>query len=196
MKELRSLKRDVFVISVGEASAGKSLLSDTRLEFMAFHMGRISAHGLGQHKCSKCKLLFSAENALERHKENCVTDWKEQTSTGQSNTTSNDECGRMPYPAGNYLCYPMDRHPWLRFSPTKTVVSTFPDSGDLYDLDLYMYGRRLPVVQQTCFLGMFLDHRLTKIPQLRELKTACLRWMSLIRRLSHVSWSADQTLLL
>ncbi|XP_042217821.1 putative zinc finger protein 286B isoform X2 [Homarus americanus] len=159
-----------------------------------YHMRK--AHGLGQHKCSKCKLLFSAENALERHKENCVTDWKEQTSTGQSNTTSNDECGRMPYPAGNYLCYPMDRHPWLRFSPTKTVVSTFPDSGDLYDLDLYMYGRRLPVVQQTCFLGMFLDHRLTKIPQLRELKTACLRWMSLIRRLSHVSWSADQTLLL
>ncbi|XP_042217830.1 uncharacterized protein LOC121863279 isoform X3 [Homarus americanus] len=64
----------------------------------SFHEGVAvtkKAHGLGQHKCSKCKLLFSAENALERHKENCVTDWKEQTSTGQSNTTSNDESEKL-----------------------------------------------------------------------------------------------------
>nr|XP_053641576.1 zinc finger protein 845-like [Cherax quadricarinatus]XP_053641577.1 zinc finger protein 845-like [Cherax quadricarinatus] len=37
-----------------------------------YHMRKV--HGFAQHKCLKCKLLFSAEDALEKHKNVCVTD--------------------------------------------------------------------------------------------------------------------------
>lgn len=58
-----------------------------------YHMRKL--HGLAQHKCSKCKLLFSAEGALERHKEICVTH-REETKIVPSNakTTKAEKVGR------------------------------------------------------------------------------------------------------
>lgn len=68
--------------------------------------------------------------------------------------------------------------------------------SEFEDPDLYLYGRRLPVVETTRFLGLVLDRRLTWLPHLQDLKAVCQRRMSLLRFLSHVSWGADRTILL
>ena len=85
----------------------------------------------------------------------------------------------------------------IKFSPTKTVALLFSRSrSEFRDPDLYLYGRRLPVIESTRFLGLILDRRLIWLPLLRDLKTVCQRRMSQLRFLSHVSWGVDRTILL
>ena len=85
----------------------------------------------------------------------------------------------------------------LKFFHTNTVAMLFSRSrGEFRDPDLYLYDRRLPVVETTLVLGLMLDGRLTWLPIMRDLKTICQRRMSLLRFLSHVSWGADRTILL
>ena len=85
----------------------------------------------------------------------------------------------------------------FRFSPTKTVTVHFSwVRGSFRDPDLYLYYRRLPVVELTRFLDMILDRRLTWLPHLRDLKVVCTKGLSLLRVLSHLSWGADRTVLL
>lgn len=50
----------------------------------------------------------------------------------------------------------------FKFSPTKTVTMLFSrDKSEFRDLDLYLYGRRLPVVETTRFLGLVFDRHIT-----------------------------------
>ena len=86
----------------------------------------------------------------------------------------------------------------FRFSPAKTVAMHFCRIRGVHpDPDLYLYGRRLSCVEETRFLGLIYDSRLTWVPHLRHVKMACMRALSLLRVLSHTSWGADrQTLLL
>lgn len=85
----------------------------------------------------------------------------------------------------------------FRFSSTKTVAMHFSRvRGAFRDPDLYLYGRRIPVVEQTRFLGIVFDSRLTWVPHIRDLKVACRKRLSLLRVLSHLSWGADRTVLL
>ena len=84
----------------------------------------------------------------------------------------------------------------FKFSPTKTVAMLFSRSrGEFKDPDLFLYDRKLLVVEMTRFLGLILDKRLTWLPHLQDLKAVCQRRMSLLRFLSHVSWGADRTIL-
>ena len=86
----------------------------------------------------------------------------------------------------------------FRFSPQKTVAMHFCRLRGIHpDPDLILYDRRISCVEETRFLGLIFDYRLTWAPHLRYLKTACLKALSVLRVLSHTSWGADrQTLLL
>ncbi|WP_435336452.1 hypothetical protein, partial [Klebsiella pneumoniae] len=51
-------------------------------------------------------------------------------------------------------------------------------------------------MEQTRFLGLIFDSRLTWVPHLRYIKVACIKAMRLLRVLSHTSWGADRKTLL
>ena len=51
-------------------------------------------------------------------------------------------------------------------------------------------------MEETRFLGLIFDKRLTWVPHLRYIKAACIRAMRLLRVLSHTSWGADRKTLL
>ena len=62
----------------------------------------------------------------------------------------------------------------FKFSSTKTVAMLFSRSrGEFSDPDLYLYGRRLPVVETTRFLGLILDRCLTWLPHRQDLNAIC-----------------------
>lgn len=85
----------------------------------------------------------------------------------------------------------------FHFSPAKTLTMHFSRvRGAFREPDLYLYGNRLPVVEQTRFLGVIFDSRLTWVPHLKDLKAACSKRLSLLRVLSSLSWGADRTILL
>ncbi|KAK3878757.1 hypothetical protein Pcinc_016569 [Petrolisthes cinctipes] len=62
--------------------------------------------------------------------------------------------------------------------------------------DLFMYGHRIRCVEETRFLGLLFDKRLTWVPHLRTLKVFCLKALNLLRVLGHTSWVADRATLL
>ncbi len=85
----------------------------------------------------------------------------------------------------------------FRFSSEKTLTIHFSRvRGAFREPDLYLYDRRLRVVEQTGFLRVIFDSRLTWVPHLKELKAACTKRLSLLRVLSSLSWGADRTVLL
>lgn len=74
----------------------------------------------------------------------------------------------------------------FRFSPTKIVTIHFSWlKGSFRDTDFYLYGKRLPVTEQTRFHGIIFDCRLTRVSHLRDLKVAYTKHMSLLPVLSH-----------
>ena len=96
---------------------------------------------------------------------------------------------------GRVTCW-ADSH-GFKFSPTKTVVMLFSWSrGEFRVPGLFLYSRRLPVVETTRFLDLIFDRRLTWLPHHRDLKAVCQRRMSLLRLPSHVFLVADRTILL
>ena len=89
-----------------------------------------------------------------------------------------------------------ERH-GFKFSTSKTVVVHFCRiRGCVLDPDLYLNGQRIPCVQETRFLGLIWDSRLTWKPQLANLKAKCLKALDILKALSHTSWGADRVQLL
>ena len=85
----------------------------------------------------------------------------------------------------------------FKFSATKTTVMHFCRIRGLHpDPDLFLKGNRIPCVEETRFLGMIFDKRLTWVPHLKALKTKCLKTLQILRVLSHTSWGADRTTML
>lgn len=86
----------------------------------------------------------------------------------------------------------------FRFSASKTVAMHFCRLRGIHpDPNLYLYDRRISCVEETRFLGVIFDSRLTWVPHLRHIKITCMKALSLLRVLAHTSWGADrQTLLL
>ena len=54
----------------------------------------------------------------------------------------------------------------------------------------------LRVVDQTRFLGMILDKKLTWVPHIKHLKILCLKSLAILKHLSRISWGADKQALL
>ena len=81
----------------------------------------------------------------------------------------------------------------FRFSTTKTVAMHFCRVRGIHpDPDLYMYGQRIACKEETRFLGLLFDNKLTWGPHLKDLKVRCLQAMNVLRVLSHTSWGADR----
>ena len=61
---------------------------------------------------------------------------------------------------------------------------------------LHLYGSPIPVFEESKFLGMIFDRKLSFIPHIKYLKAKCLKALNLLKALSHTSWDADRTTLL
>ena len=54
----------------------------------------------------------------------------------------------------------------------------------------------IPVVEESKFLGILFDRKLSFIPHIKYLKAKCFKALNLLKVLSHTSWGADRTTLL
>ena len=85
----------------------------------------------------------------------------------------------------------------FKFSFSKSVVMHFCRLRGVHpDPDLYIHDQRISCVEQTRFLGLIFDNRLSWVPHLKDLKNRCMKALDILRVLSHVSWGADRNQLL
>ena len=85
----------------------------------------------------------------------------------------------------------------FKFSMSKSVIIHFCRIRGVHpDPDLYIKGQRIPCVQETRFLGLIFDQRLTWVSHLKYLKNACCSAMNILKVLAHTSWGADRKTLL
>ena len=85
----------------------------------------------------------------------------------------------------------------FKFSKSKTQCVYFCKLRKVHnDPVLYLYGSQIPVVEESKFLGVIFDRKLSFIPHIRYLKAKCLRALNLLKVLSHTSWGADRFTLL
>ena len=61
---------------------------------------------------------------------------------------------------------------------------------------LHLYGSHIPVVEESKFLGILFDKKLSFIPHIKYLKAKCLKALNLLKVLSHTSLGTDGTTLL
>ena len=85
----------------------------------------------------------------------------------------------------------------FKFSSTKTVCVHFCQQRKIHlDPELYLHNEIIPVVDQTKFLGIIFDRKLSFIPHINFVKTNCAQALNLIKVLANTSWGADRTVLL
>ena len=58
--------------------------------------------------------------------------------------------------------------------------------------ELTLNSTLIPVVEQTKFLGVIFDNKLTFLPHIRYLKEKCVKALNLLHVVAHTSWGADQ----
>ena len=85
----------------------------------------------------------------------------------------------------------------FKFSKSKTQCVHFCQLRKQHeDPVLHLYGSPIPVVEESKFLGILFDRKLSFIPHIKYLKAKCLKALNLLQVLSHTSWGADPTTLL
>ncbi|GBO43290.1 hypothetical protein AVEN_148250-1 [Araneus ventricosus] len=78
------------------------------------------------------------------------------------------------------------------FSPQKTVCMHFCRRRGLHpDPEFQLNGSPIPIVQETKFLGIVFDTKLTFRSHIKHLKTKCIRTLNIMKVLSNTSWGAD-----
>ena len=88
-------------------------------------------------------------------------------------------------------------HNGFTFSLDKTVVMRFYATNKFQrELDIYVEGNRLKVVNETNFLGLIWDSKLTSVPHIKSLKEKYIKRLNLIKCLSNKDWGADREILL
>ena len=93
-------------------------------------------------------------------------------------------------------------HDWsvqngFKFSRSKTVCMHFCRKTKMHnDPSLFLNGNPIPVVEETKFLGLIFDKKLTFIPHIKYLKDKCQKALDLLRVLSNTDWGADRKVLL
>ena len=61
---------------------------------------------------------------------------------------------------------------------------------------LTLDGQPIPVVEETKFLGIIFDKKLTFLPYIKKLKANCQKTLNLLRVVAHTDWGADKKILL
>ena len=85
----------------------------------------------------------------------------------------------------------------FKFSTSKTVVMHFCRLKKEHSHpELFLNGTALRVVEETKFLGLIFDSKLTFIPHLKYLRKKCLQAINLLRVVGHYDWGADSSTLL
>ena len=85
----------------------------------------------------------------------------------------------------------------FKFSKSKTQCVHFCQLRKQHDDPvLHLYGSPIPVIEESKFLGILFDRKLSFIPHIKYLKAKCLKALNLLKVLSHTSWGADRTTLL
>ena len=86
----------------------------------------------------------------------------------------------------------------FKFSKSKTQCVHFCQLRKQHDGPvLHIYGSPIPVVEESKFLGILFDRKLSFISHMKYIKAKCLKALNLlIKVLSHTSWGADQATLL
>ncbi|GBM44391.1 putative RNA-directed DNA polymerase from transposon X-element [Araneus ventricosus] len=83
------------------------------------------------------------------------------------------------------------------FSPQKTVCMHFCRRRGLHpDPDFQLNGSPIPIVQETKFLGIVFDTKLTFRSHIKHLKTKCIRTLNIMKVLSSSFWGADKVSLM
>ena len=84
----------------------------------------------------------------------------------------------------------------FKFSKSKTQCVHFCKLRRIHnDPVLYLYGSPIPVVEESKFLGVIFDRKLSFIPHIRYIKAKCLKALNLLKVLSNMSWGADRSTL-
>jgi len=84
----------------------------------------------------------------------------------------------------------------FKFSSSKTVCIHFCRLRKLLpDPQLFLNGEPVPVVEETKFLGIIFDPKLSSLPRIRHLKDKCVKALNLLRVLAHISWELTRRLL-
>ena len=85
----------------------------------------------------------------------------------------------------------------FKFSKSKTVCMHFCQLRRHHDEPkLTLDGTLIPVVEETKFLGIIFDRKLTFIPHIKNLKAKCLKALNLLKVIAHTDWGADKKVLL
>jgi len=85
----------------------------------------------------------------------------------------------------------------FKFSSSKTVCMHFCRLRNAHPHpELTLNGTLIVVIEQTKFLEVIFDNKLTFIPHIRYLKEKCVKALNLLRVVARTSWGADQHTLL
>ena len=85
----------------------------------------------------------------------------------------------------------------FKFSPTKTVAVHFCRKNScIKQHELCLYGNQLPVKEETRFLGVIFDKKLSFISHIKDLKTRCKTALNALKIFSNPEWGGDTETLL
>ena len=85
----------------------------------------------------------------------------------------------------------------FKFSKSKIQCVHFCQLRKQHDDSvLHLYRSSIPVVEESKFLGILFDRKLSFIHHIEYLKATCLKALNLLKVLCHTSWGADRTTLL
>jgi Reverse transcriptase (RNA-dependent DNA polymerase) len=84
----------------------------------------------------------------------------------------------------------------FQFSKSKTVCMHFCNKRTPHPKpSLRLCNTEIPVVNETKFLGIIFDSKLTFKHHIANLKKKCLKAMNLLRMVAHTEWGADSSTL-
>ena len=85
----------------------------------------------------------------------------------------------------------------FKISASKTTVMHFCRIRGVHpDPDLYLYGHRIPCVEEARFLGLIFDRKLYWLPHLKHIKTKCLEALNILKVVANTNWGADRKIIL
>ena len=85
----------------------------------------------------------------------------------------------------------------FQFSKTKTVCMHICQKRGLHlDPQLFLDKRQIPVVDETKFLGVIFDRKLSFVPHLKYVKKRGLKALNILNVIGNTEWGADRKVML